>query len=80
MSKWRNYNSIEIVEMRPYQFGENMDEIRVNWDCDHPPTDLGMIARNPENHKEQWYIPRAHFETNFVPARIILDAEESIGP
>jgi len=26
---------------------------------------MGMIARNPENHKDQWYVARKYFEDNF---------------
>jgi len=25
----------------------------------------GMIARNPKNHKDQWYVARQYFEDNF---------------
>jgi hypothetical protein len=34
---------------------------------DDPATDNGMIARNPENHADQWYVARAYFKENFEP-------------
>ena len=26
---------------------------------------VGMVARNPQNHKDQWYVARKYFEDNF---------------
>ena len=34
---------------------------------DDPETDHGMVARNPSNHADQWYVARAYFEANFEP-------------
>ena len=33
-------------------------------DPDDPESDLGMIARNPKNYDDQWYVARKYFEDN----------------
>jgi hypothetical protein len=52
--------------MRPYIPGEDLTDISVS-ETDDPETDLGMIARNPENHNDQWYVARQYFEDNLEP-------------
>jgi len=66
MSEWKQYRRTNIAEMRPYMPGEDLNEVSVSG-VDDPPNDHGMIARNPENHKDQWYVARAYFEANFAP-------------
>jgi hypothetical protein len=29
---------------------------------------MGMVARNPKNHADQWYVARKYFEDNLEPA------------
>jgi len=60
---WKQYRRIGLSEMRPYIKGEDLSNISVN-DEDNPETDMGMIARNPENHKDQWYVAKEYFENN----------------
>ncbi|MBN4082103.1 hypothetical protein JYT21_00205 [bacterium AH-315-B15] len=50
--------------MRPYVPGEDLNGISVS-DVDNPEGDLGMIARNPKNHDDLWYVARKYFEENF---------------
>jgi hypothetical protein len=49
--------------MRPYIKGEDLSKISVS-PTDNPETDMGMIARNPDNHYDQWYVARKYFEEN----------------
>lgn len=63
-NKWKKYTRIGTAEMRPYIPGEELTNISVSPE-DSPTTDLGMIARNPENHNDQWYVNREYFEKNF---------------
>ena len=58
------YARIYVTEMRPYVFGEDLTHIQVN-SIDNPKKDLGMVARNPQNHNDMWYISREYFKTNF---------------
>lgn len=58
---WKQYRRKGLFEMRPYVIGEDMTNISVDVE-DDPETDMGMIARNPMNHEDQWYASRAYFE------------------
>lgn len=64
MDNFRKYRRTNIAEMRPYFLGEDLTGISVA-DVDNPKEDLGMVARNPKNHKDQWYITKRYFEDNF---------------
>jgi len=65
MSKWKKYlKRPSPIEMRPYIQGEDLTGISVS-DQDDPETDMGMIARNPDNHDDQWYIARTYFEKHY---------------
>lgn len=61
---FKKYRRTNIAEMRPYVKGEDLAHISVA-EVDDPETDMGMIARNPDNHQDQWYVARAYFEKNF---------------
>jgi len=64
---WKKYKRKGISEMRPYILNEDLSGISVS-ETDNPPDDMGMISRNPKNHKDQWYVARKYFEDNFEPA------------
>ena len=66
MSEFKKYKRTNIAEMRPYVPGEDLSGISVSQE-DNPAQDRGMIARNPNNHDDQWYVNRAYFEENFKP-------------
>lgn len=56
------------AEMRPYEKGEDLGE-RVSIsaaDAENGSPRLGdMIARNPEDHSDQWLVAKEYFEKNF---------------
>ncbi len=59
---FKQYKRKGLSEMRPYIVGENLSNISVsNTDT---PEDGGMVARNPENHDDQWYVAKKYFEDN----------------
>jgi hypothetical protein len=60
---WKQYKRKGLSEMRPYINGEDLTGVSVS-DPDHPETDMGMIARNPKDHADQWYVARKYFEDN----------------
>lgn len=65
---FKNYRRTNIAEMRPHVAGEDMTNISVsNPDKLNggPDADRGMVARNPKNHDDQWYVARKYFEDNF---------------
>lgn len=62
---WKKYIRRGVVEMRPYVPGESLEGISVS-DVDDPNNDRGMIARNPDNPNDQWYVAWAYFEKNYL--------------
>ena len=63
--QWKEYRRTAIAQMRPYEPGEDLSGVSVNKE-DHPKAG-GMIARNPDNHADQWYINPEYFNKNFEP-------------
>jgi len=60
---WNFYRRKGLAKMRPYLPGESLEGISV------APVDTpelgGMIAQNPANHADQWYVAKKYFEDNF---------------
>lgn len=54
------------MQLRPYVKGENLSGVSVSEE-DDPETDMGMVACNPDNEDDQWYVARAYFEKNYEP-------------
>lgn len=61
--KFNLYRKRGITEMRPYVPGEDLTGISVN--AEDTPEPGGMIARNSDNHKDQWYVAKAYFIKNY---------------
>jgi hypothetical protein len=62
---WKKYRKITMQEMRPYIPGEDLSGISIN--AEDTPEKGGMIARNANNHKDQWYVSKEFFERNYEP-------------
>jgi hypothetical protein len=62
-NEFKQYRRKGLSEMRKYIPGESLAGISVSC-VDKPEEDLGMIARNPKNHTDQWYVARKYFEDN----------------
>jgi len=60
---WKKYIKIAIQEMRSYVPGESLTGVSVN--AEDTPEEGGMIARNPNNHRDQWYIAKKFFEDSY---------------
>jgi len=61
--KFKAYKKIKVQFMRPYIPGEGMEGISVS-----PEDSLeegGMIAINPDNPKDQWYVAKKFFNENY---------------
>lgn len=65
MEDFKQYVRTNIAEMRPYVSGEDLTNISVSKE-DDPDNDMGMVARNPKNHADQWYVAFQYFEDNFM--------------
>ena len=75
MSEFKKYRRTNIAEMR-YAKAEDfkvVNDISVSETDKNETYNLkigltdsaGMIARNPENHNDQWYVAKKYFEDNF---------------
>ncbi len=61
---WCFYKKTAEQEMRPYATGEDLKGISV---IEQDTPELGgMIARNSENHEDQWYVAKDFFEKNYA--------------
>lgn len=66
MSEFKSYPRKGSCTARPYVPGEDMSKISVSdADLSLPSLDGGMIARNPDNHDDQWYINPTFFAKNY---------------
>ena len=68
--EFTKYHRKDLGELRPYIDGEDMTGVSVSEEdlkagC---PKAGGMIARNPKNHKDQWYVAADYFAANFEEA------------
>ena len=51
--------------MRPYIPGEDLSGVSVS--AEDTPELGGMIAINPQNLNDQWYVAKQFFENNYEP-------------
>ncbi len=63
---WQLFRKKQLATMRPYVPGEDLTGISVN--KEDTPELGGMVARNEDNHEDQWYVGKAFFEKNYEPA------------
>lgn len=69
-TKFKQYRKKNLAELRPYEEGEDMSDVSIALEDKNAgsPKVGDMIARNPNNHNDQWLISQAYFEKNFEPA------------
>jgi hypothetical protein len=69
MTEFTKYRRKAIAELRPYEPGESVGDVSINPEDARAgsPKAGDMIARNPENHKDQWLVAAAYFAANFEP-------------
>jgi hypothetical protein len=69
-SEFKRYQRKQIAELRPYVPGEKLSE-RVSISASDKeqgsPKAGDMIARNADNHDDQWLVSKEYFEANFEP-------------
>lgn len=63
---WAEYKRTGLSEMRPYIPGESLSDVSVRGG-DSPEVG-GMIARNPKDHADQWYVSKKYFAENLSEA------------
>ena len=64
MLEFKEYKRKGTILLRPYILGEDMSKFSVNV-VDDPPSDMGMVAQNPQNPADQWYVARQYFDNNY---------------
>ena len=67
-AEFKRYRRTEVAELRPYAPGERLSD-RVSISAEDreagSPKEGDMIARNPDNHDDQWLVAKKYFEANF---------------
>lgn len=66
MSEFKMYRKKNVQPMRPYIPGEDLTGISVN--KEDTPELGGMIAVNPSNPEDRWYVAEKFFMDNYEPA------------
>lgn len=76
VNEFKKYRRVSIAEARPFVVGEILDpKVSIS----HTDKDAGspkagdMIARNPDNHDDQWLIAADYFGKNFCQESDIVD-------
>ena len=63
---FKQYRKKGLASMRPYVPGESLEGVSVS--AEDTPGEGGMIARNEDNPKDQWYVAAEFFAKNYEPA------------
>ena len=66
MNNFKNYIKTNKQPMRPYVPGEDLAGISV-WEGDEL-EEGGMIAQNPKDASDMWYVAKQFFEENYIQA------------
>ena len=63
---FKDYIKKTIQPMRPYVLGEDLEAQGISvWDGDDPGAG-GMIAVNPKDPADRWYVGKKFFEENYI--------------
>jgi hypothetical protein len=65
---WKPYRKAGITEMRRYVPGEDLTGVSVNKRDYDEGLVGGMIARDPENPGDRWFVANEYFVNNYVEA------------
>ncbi len=63
---FKNYRKKNVQPMRPYIPGEDLTGVSVS--AEDTPEEGGMIAINPANPADMWYVAKDFFQANYVEA------------
>lgn len=71
--RWSLYRETGLTEMRPYVPGEDLSSVSVS--SQDKVGDGGLVARNPKNHDDKWYVAATYFTANYDadPVQSALD-------
>ncbi len=77
MSEFKNYIKTAVQPMRPYVPGEDLEAQGISVWCSDVPEESGMIAVNPKDPDDMWYVGKKFFEDNYILADDISEKEEN---
>lgn len=77
MNEFRKYARKGFIEARPYEQGEDLAEVSVSKE-DTPKLSGGYIARNPDNHKDKWFISKEFFLKNYDTVKLTGDFRDAL--
>lgn len=66
MSGFMTFRRIGTAQLRRYVPGEDISHVRVALGTGPVPIS-GWIARDPDNHSDQWFVTDRYFYKNFDP-------------
>ena len=66
MSEYVDYRKKNAQPMRPYVLGEDLSEVSVG--PEDTPGEGGMVAKNPKNPSDMWYVDATFFRDNYEVA------------
>ena len=66
MSEFKDYRKKNVQSMRPYVKGEDMTRVSVSAvDITLSTLEGGMIAVNPNDSLDKWYVSKGFFEDHY---------------
>jgi len=66
MSAFKDYRKKNVQPLRPYVMGEDLNEVSVSGpDLQLSTLEGGMIAVNPNDPKDKWYVSKGFFEDHY---------------
>jgi hypothetical protein len=71
MSEFKQYRRKQIAELRPYLPADDLSGVSISAPdkAAGSPKHGDMIARNPQNHSDQWLVAAKYFADNFEPVK-----------
>ena len=63
ITEYKNYRKKLLQPMRPYILGEDLSNVSIS--TPDIPGEGGMIAVNPNDPKDQWYVAKKFYEDNY---------------
>ena len=68
--EYKTYRKKLLQPMKPYTLGDSLERVSISEE-DTLETG-GMIAVNPNNHDDKWYVGKAFFEANYEEVEAVL--------
>jgi hypothetical protein len=67
VSKFKNYIKKTLQPLRPYIEGEDLKSQGISVRDGDTPEAGGMVAKNPKDPEDMWYMTKKFFEDNYIP-------------